>query len=304
MLRQRGTKMTPCSRDARHANCEPTMNWGPQRGGAPYSLDRADKADGLNGTDHVVPDTDDEGAAGLEGSQPDSPAEATLTHRTNGLKHENGHGASNGFAEADDLPPTNGLKHAGADDNQKARRQPRERDILKFVTACSKFVNYSTRGLGRRRRVVRHGSHTSPLPRCGRGLGLARSDGVRDVRLRPVADGLVPRLAAVVAPLPADHRVRASPAALAYRQVTWADTWLMHWARRRSAPRPLAKHYYFFYLGFYVHQMVILFWEPKLKDFYVMLTHHVVTFLLVSFSYCTGCGRCRQQCTVGGGMAR
>jgi len=52
--------------------------------------------------------------------------------------------------------------------------------------------------------------------------------------------------------------------------------------------RPSAKQYYYFYIGFYLHQMVVLFYEPKLKDFYVMLVHHIVTLMLVVFSFCTG----------------
>lgn len=44
----------------------------------------------------------------------------------------------------------------------------------------------------------------------------------------------------------------------------------------------------FFYLGFYVYQMMVLLSEPRLKDFWVMSVHHIVTMVLVAFAYAAG----------------
>ena len=90
------------------------------------------------------------------------------------------------------------------------------------------------------------------------------------------------------------HMIECVPAAgisFAARREVGADATGLAPGRCCAVPapdRPLAKHYNYFYLGFYVHQMVILFYEPKMKDFYVMVTHHIVTILLVLFSFSVG----------------
>eukprot|EP00897_Mesotaenium_endlicherianum_P002275 jgi/Mesen1/2075/ME000151S01335 len=49
------------------------------------------------------------------------------------------------------------------------------------------------------------------------------------------------------------------------------------------------KIYYTAQCGFYVYSVAaLLFWETRRKDFGVMMTHHVVTVILLGYSYITG----------------
>jgi hypothetical protein len=68
----------------------------------------------------------------------------------------------------------------------------------------------------------------------------------------------------------------------------WDDSpqWWAGWLVRDI--EPLVQQYLFFYLGFYVYQMAVLLKEPRLKDFWVMAVHHIVTMTLVSFAYAAG----------------
>jgi hypothetical protein len=65
------------------------------------------------------------------------------------------------------------------------------------------------------------------------------------------------------------------------------------------------QQYLFFYLGFYVYQMAVLLKEPRLKDFWVMAVHHIVTMTLVSFAYAAGYARiCRTDPHLRGPLKR
>lgn len=45
------------------------------------------------------------------------------------------------------------------------------------------------------------------------------------------------------------------------------------------------KFIYFMELSYYMTSSIFLFVEPKLSDFYQMLLHHIITILLIYFSY-------------------
>jgi acyl-CoA-dependent ceramide synthase len=58
------------------------------------------------------------------------------------------------------------------------------------------------------------------------------------------------------------------------------------WDGYPHTPLPaLIKFYYLAQLGFWYHQLVILNLEARRKDYSQMLTHHIITTVLVTASY-------------------
>lgn len=73
--------------------------------------------------------------------------------------------------------------------------------------------------------------------------------------------------------------------------VGYRESWLLDiraiwagWPLEQSASTEV-RWYYFLSTGHYLHLFVTQFWEPKRKDWWEMFIHHIVTMLLLFFSY-------------------
>jgi ceramide synthetase len=73
--------------------------------------------------------------------------------------------------------------------------------------------------------------------------------------------------------------------------VGWRESWLMDmraiwggWPLEQQASTEV-RWYYFLSMGHYIHLFVTQFFEPRRKDWWEMFIHHIVTMLLLFFSY-------------------
>ncbi|ORY78383.1 TLC domain-domain-containing protein [Leucosporidium creatinivorum] len=67
-----------------------------------------------------------------------------------------------------------------------------------------------------------------------------------------------------------------------YRNFRTAEFWIGY---PHDALPALTKWYYLVQTAFYIHQMIVLNLEERRKDHWQMFTHHVITTMLMSFSY-------------------
>ena len=75
--------------------------------------------------------------------------------------------------------------------------------------------------------------------------------------------------------------------------VLYKETWFWdmatNWTQYPLGPwSSLIYWFYMFELGLYIHEIMTIFIEIKRSDFWVMLTHHVSTLILISGSYTCG----------------